>query len=95
MILCKYVCNIQNKQNKFINYSQQFSWALNNIDIKTDWTLRLDADEYLEEKLVDEINMRINILIAAFAYASIQETSAKEALIIQGTDHLLQELEYD
>ena len=49
-------------QNKFINYSQQFSWALNNIDIKTDWTLRLDADEYLEDKLVDELNMRIGNL---------------------------------
>jgi len=49
-------------QNKFINYSQQFSWALRNINIKTEWTLRLDADEYLEKKLVDEIDQRIDKL---------------------------------
>jgi len=49
-------------QNQFINYSQQFSWALNNINIKTDWTLRLDADEYLEDKLIEELNQRLNNL---------------------------------
>lgn len=32
-------------QNKFINYSKQFIWSLNNTDVKHEWILRLDADE--------------------------------------------------
>lgn len=49
-------------QNKFINYSKQFSWALNNIKFKTDWILRLDADEYLENDLILEINNKLPTL---------------------------------
>lgn len=49
-------------QNKFVNYSQQFSWALKKINIKTPWTLRLDADEYLEDKLVEELNYKLKHL---------------------------------
>lgn len=32
-------------QNKWVNYSQQYNWAINNTDIKNEWILRLDADE--------------------------------------------------
>ncbi len=32
-------------QNKFINQSKQFIWAINNCDIKNEWILRIDADE--------------------------------------------------
>src|SRR5690606_514106 len=32
-------------QNEWINYSNQFLWALNNAEIKNDWVLRIDADE--------------------------------------------------
>ncbi|PIS08551.1 glycosyltransferase family 2 protein [Candidatus Berkelbacteria bacterium CG10_big_fil_rev_8_21_14_0_10_33_10] len=39
-------------QHKFENYASQFNWALKNCPIKTEWVLRLDADEYLENKLV-------------------------------------------
>ena len=34
-------------------------WALSNIDKKTDWILRIDADEYLSDKLSNEINEKI------------------------------------
>lgn len=49
-------------QNKFINYSQQFAWALENVNIQTEWTLRLDADEYLEDKLINEIKIKLKNL---------------------------------
>ena len=39
----------------FVNQAQQFQWALDSCDIKGDWILRLDADEYLSEKLIGEI----------------------------------------
>lgn len=42
-------------QNKWINYSNQFTWALNNLDITDAWTLRIDADEYIDEKLRNQI----------------------------------------
>lgn len=37
------------------NQAAQFNWALDNIDIKTEWILRLDADEYLLPELITEL----------------------------------------
>jgi len=42
-------------KHPFENQAQQFNWALDNLDIKNDWILRLDADEYLSEELKKEI----------------------------------------
>lgn len=42
-------------QHPFENQAQQFNWALDNLKIKNDWILRLDADEYLTPELKDEI----------------------------------------
>ncbi len=32
-------------QNKWINSSRQYIWAIENVEIKNEWVLRLDADE--------------------------------------------------
>ena len=43
-------------QNKWENnYAKQFNWGLEHADIKTEWILRLDADEYLLPELVTEL----------------------------------------
>jgi len=42
-------------QHKFINYAQQFQWALDTLRVKTEWIMRLDADEFLEPALIEEI----------------------------------------
>lgn len=42
-------------KNKYINQAQQFQWALDNCRIETEWTLRLDADEYLSKELEIEL----------------------------------------
>lgn len=42
-------------QNKWINYSKQFNWGLDNCSIQTDWIMRLDADEYLTKELCNEL----------------------------------------
>lgn len=42
-------------QHKFTNQANQLQWALDESQINTDWVLRLDADEYLTESLVDEL----------------------------------------
>lgn len=37
------------------NQAAQFNWALDNLDISTEWVLRLDADEYLSDALIEEL----------------------------------------
>lgn len=49
-------------QNTWVNHAYQFNWALDNCDIKTDWILRFDADEYLSNELVNELNLKLNKL---------------------------------
>jgi glycosyltransferase involved in cell wall biosynthesis len=51
-------------QHPFVNYSEQFQWALDNGGIATRWTLRLDADEVIEPDLADEIARRLPTLPA-------------------------------
>lgn len=46
-------------QNKYVNQAQQFQWALDHCPISTEWTLRIDADEYLSDQLVEEINNKV------------------------------------
>lgn len=41
------------------NHARQFNWALENLKIETKWILRLDADEYLTDKLIEEIEKRL------------------------------------
>ncbi|MCF0180233.1 MAG: glycosyltransferase family 2 protein [Bacteroidales bacterium] len=38
-------------QHKFTNQAEQFNWAIDNLDIKTEWIWRVDADEIIEEGL--------------------------------------------
>ena len=53
-------------QNKWINYATQFNWAIENIQINSDWVLRIDADEYLSNELIrdliklNNVNNKIN-----------------------------------
>ena len=54
-------------QRAFIHQADQLQWALDNLDIKSDWVLRLDADEYLEPALVSEIRERLPGLPKAVA----------------------------
>jgi len=46
-------------QHEFINYAKQFQWALDTLPIKTAWVMRLDADEYPEPGLLEEIQQRL------------------------------------
>lgn len=38
------------------NQAEQFNWALDYLNIKTNWILRLDADEYVSDELINEMN---------------------------------------
>ena len=56
----KYGANIL--KNKFVNYANQFQWALDNALITTGWVMRLDADEVIELDLREEIILKIPML---------------------------------
>lgn len=45
----------------FENYARQFNWGIDNTDISTKWTFRLDADERLTAKLIDELEEIIKL----------------------------------
>ena len=49
-------------QNKYVNQAQQFIWAMENCPIKTEWTMRLDADEYLTDELIVELKGKLSLL---------------------------------
>lgn len=50
-------------QNKWDNnYAKQLNWGLENCNVTTPWTMRMDADEYLSEELQDEILEKIDNL---------------------------------
>lgn len=47
-------------KNKWVNYSTQLNWAINNINITSQWILRIDADEYLSDELIYNLNDAIS-----------------------------------
>jgi len=42
-------------EHPFENYARQFNWGIDNTNITTKWTFRLDADERLSPELVKEL----------------------------------------
>tara|TARA_B100001093_G_scaffold479610_1_gene508759 strand:+ start:12512 stop:13423 length:912 start_codon:yes stop_codon:yes gene_type:complete len=48
-------------QNKWINYATQFNWAIENVKINSDWILRIDADEFLSNELIVDLNKLVNV----------------------------------
>ncbi|MBK9099377.1 MAG: glycosyltransferase family 2 protein [bacterium] len=49
------------------NHARQFNWGLENLPIKTEWVLRLDADEYLTPELSNEITQKLSTLNKAIS----------------------------
>ena len=49
-------------EHTWSSYADQFNWGLENTDITTAWTMRMDADEELMEALAEEIEERLDTL---------------------------------
>lgn len=45
--------------HEFENYARQFNWGIDNTNITTKWTLRLDADERLTPELCKELEQLV------------------------------------
>lgn len=66
-------------QRRFKHQADQFQWALDALEIGTKWVLRLDADEYLEAALIQEMRQRLPTLSADVAAVRM-----KRKLIFRG-----------
>ena len=98
-------------QRKFDNYSAQRNYAIQKIQIETEWILFLDADEYLSEDLkkeinseleqrVDEINAQIKAVKVLLFDAKVQCKSneiSQETFdhVQKETDEMLQYMKYE
>ena len=49
-------------EHPFENHAAQFNWALNSIDIQTEWVMKVDADEEFTPELADEIAEKLDKL---------------------------------
>ncbi|GAA4048330.1 glycosyltransferase family 2 protein [Parerythrobacter jejuensis] len=46
-------------ERPWVNYADQFQWALDHTGINTEWTMRLDADEWLGKDLVASLRQAL------------------------------------
>ena len=54
---------LESVYNKWLgNQAEQFNWAVDNLAIGAPWILRLDADEYLTDELIEEIKQKLPTL---------------------------------
>lgn len=49
-------------QKAWVNYATQFNWGLSQLGPKTEWVLRIDADEFVTPELADEIKSHLPLL---------------------------------
>ena len=55
--------NVKILQHKWENnHAKQLNWGLENAPVKTQWVLRLDADEYLTPELISELKEKLPYL---------------------------------
>ena len=52
--------NVEILQNKWINYSKQLNWGIENANVETDWILRIDSDESVTKNLAKKIRENLN-----------------------------------
>lgn len=61
--ICNEFPNVEVVVHKYPgNQAEQFNWALDNIQIDTEWILRLDADEYITCELKQELALKLPTL---------------------------------
>lgn len=49
-------------EHQFENHAAQFNWALDNINLSTQWVMKVDADEEFTPELVEEIITKLDKL---------------------------------
>ena len=72
-------CGAEVMQRAWKNHADQFQWALDTINPTTDWIMRIDCDEYLEEGLQADLVHRLHSLPA-----SVSGVDFKRKVIFRG-----------
>lgn len=54
--------NVRFSQNVFVNHSKQINYAIDSNPFDTIWTMRIDADEWISEELISELNTKLSKL---------------------------------
>jgi glycosyltransferase involved in cell wall biosynthesis len=49
-------------QRPFHNYADQFNWALDNCNITSSWIMRIDADEYIDADLANNLSGQLGAI---------------------------------
>nr|WP_320039523.1 glycosyltransferase family 2 protein [uncultured Bacteroides sp.] len=71
--ICNEFKNVEVVVHKYPgNQAEQLNWALDNLDIQTDWILRIDADEYLSQELIVEIEEKTSKLPTSVTGINLQ-----------------------
>ena len=61
--ICEEFPNVEVVVHKYPgNQAEQFNWAIDNLQISTEWVLRIDADEYILPELIEELYAKIPFL---------------------------------
>jgi glycosyltransferase involved in cell wall biosynthesis len=61
--ICREFSNVEVVVHQYPgNQAEQFNWALDNLNIDTEWILRIDADEYLLPELIEELEEKVPTL---------------------------------
>ena len=58
-------------ERTFENQAEQFNWALDNLAIRNDWVLRLDADETMLRETWEEIEMRFGSMSVSYTHLTL------------------------
>ena len=69
-------------EHKFENYARQFNWGLDNTNITTKWTFRLDADERLTPVLCKELKQ----LMAEHENDNVNGVTMEASLFFMGRE---------
>lgn len=48
-------------QGEWRTFSEKMNWAINKLPVTTPWTMRIDADEWMTDELIDEIRKKLPI----------------------------------
>lgn len=66
------------------NHGVQFNWGLANAPIRTEWILRLDADEYLSPELIERLQRDLSGLPNVVTALSLRRTHTFLGRFIKG-----------
>ena len=79
--ICREFENVEVVVHKYPgNQAEQFNWALDTLQIETEWILRLDADEYLLPELVEELKERLPVMPEGVSALSLSRARARVPL---------------